>query len=850
MFWFSSPIKVTDFYKEKKPLKSHDQLQEKLRSLEEQEEIITESINATKNEIKRIQEENDDQFELVNIFRESLFDTGALQRTKTYVPDSRILPAPLFSMELKADENELINRFTRKDRDEQKKEDEALIRKKLNLSTAEIDQIRSHGNEQSTGTKFVLLNSGLPFGKIKKNASTKKRPRKIVFKSSQEKEECGLCNADEKSLFSPLRKQKLKNDLFASVEKVKTVNEKVKKDILKAKNNLTLQELQSIKTKIFLRNYGLGCLKKLLGNLSRNKMKNAFFLWKKNSAKIKKAETKAEYNRMQASCIVKRIFLIVKIRRSQYAFETWIHFVEHLRQAIYTKHLCKNATIIQCFIRSINAIELVKNIKLKKRMEIERNSATCIQRGYRCHKSRKKGAFLLEIRIVNEAAKRIQQNFKRKKNNRGFFLALEQIRKERSAAIILQCRIRQRNAKKCKRILVEERRQEKAIILQCFARRVISRGRVKKQKHLRWIGQFAVVIQKYVRRLLSQRLVKRLRAEEVKRRRELEVACIKVQRVYRGHEGRKEIKLLEIAIEQKMKEKIKNVIIVQSLVRRKLAKHLVAKRKMEITEEFCSLAREWIEVKDEERNKFKFKNIEKGVFSADPPSIGYTTFEGSLQLKDGRRIKDPEVVMEEERVAKLQKCLECETSPATRICKQCEEVFCNDCFRKIHSKGKYRIHIYEWFQDGNEDVDNPLQGQDGNLTVEADEISQEIEANPWIELFDDASQAPYWSNNVTGETTWFNPYMPSNYYADYYPQAMSQQMYTGVDPTQGQWQQHVDQESMQPFWYNLYTGESTWENPLQQQHVSYWEEHLDEASGMAYYYNSLTGESTWEKPNL
>ncbi|XP_069761053.1 rho GTPase-activating protein 27-like isoform X2 [Narcine bancroftii] len=97
-------------------------------------------------------------------------------------------------------------------------------------------------------------------------------------------------------------------------------------------------------------------------------------------------------------------------------------------------------------------------------------------------------------------------------------------------------------------------------------------------------------------------------------------------------------------------------------------------------------------------------------------------------------------------------------------------------------------------------------------------------------------------------------------------QELEKQSLSSTDLTnhQEEWETHTDQASGQLFYYNLVTGETTWDYPFiaedkEQQTpssrsssistpLSGWESLFDDISGQPYYYNPVTGETTWELP--
>ena len=44
-------------------------------------------------------------------------------------------------------------------------------------------------------------------------------------------------------------------------------------------------------------------------------------------------------------------------------------------------------------------------------------------------------------------------------------------------------------------------------------------------------------------------------------------------------------------------------------------------------------------------------------------------------------------------------CVECEERPATRNCHNCDEVFCDICYKNMHRKGRRKYHAFDLIKD-------------------------------------------------------------------------------------------------------------------------------------------------------
>ena len=73
--------------------------------------------------------------------------------------------------------------------------------------------------------------------------------------------------------------------------------------------------------------------------------------------------------------------------------------------------------------------------------------------------------------------------------------------------------------------------------------------------------------------------------------------------------------------------------------------------------------------------------------------------------------------------------------------------------------------------------------------------SSEPAATQWVKHFDEEYQTHFWSNTVTGDSTWEDP-TPS-----------------AAPAPASVWTRHFDEEYQAPFWTHNVTGDSTWETP-------------------------------------
>tara|TARA_B110000971_G_C19976272_1_gene485094 strand:- start:853 stop:1485 length:633 start_codon:yes stop_codon:yes gene_type:complete len=125
-------------------------------------------------------------------------------------------------------------------------------------------------------------------------------------------------------------------------------------------------------------------------------------------------------------------------------------------------------------------------------------------------------------------------------------------------------------------------------------------------------------------------------------------------------------------------------------------------------------------------------------------------------------------------------------------------------------------------------------------------ILNNMDNDLWEEYWDSEKKCVYDVHRITGEKR----YHTEDDFVDSDEDHQSTQQVSAPDG----WEARTDEASGATYYFNLHTGEASWEMPDSRQSTSHinesspWEERLDEASGVMYYFNTLTGVASWERP--
>lgn len=311
-------------------------------------------------------------------------------------------------------------------------------------------------------------------------------------------------------------------------------------------------------------------------------------------------------------------------------------------------------------------------------------------------------------------------------------------------------------------------------------------------------------------------------------------------------------------------------------------------------------AKTWVETWSEDANKWFYFNMYTQECLWEPPRTGYLKFDGESHVLETGQVVDStgaaklsKLEAEEEqarlaREAQARKlrtrpmCVELPSKFATKWDVVWDDPFSDEGWATTHTNGKRRAHPFcRIHEDGSvspravgpdgEDCGEYEPGCGGKATEQAklmlvsspkltaaeayesgdgygagqqgvDGYGAEA-AVEWTEYADEEGN-PYWYNNYTGESTYDQPpeLAGGEYGAGGYGAEGEADQY-GAQAAE-EWSEHADEEG-NPYWYNNFTGESTYERPVGA--GSEWSEHYDD-EGNSYWYNSVTGESTYEQP--
>ena len=262
----------------------------------------------------------------------------------------------------------------------------------------------------------------------------------------------------------------------------------------------------------------------------------------------------------------------------------------------------------------------------------------------------------------------------------------------------------------------------------------------------------------------------------------------------------------------------------------------------------------------------------------DPASIAYYYFNNYTQENVW---EEPEDYIEPARGVTTRFLV----SPEVRAALLIQSVYRSKQARKVERARRAMKHAAEQVPvDGWVEQMDPGSGEFYYYNVDSGEQTWDIpealggtKIPEWTRLYDPASVGYYYYNNLTGENSWDEPEgyvpppkgLPAQLQADPMVRAAMalQRCYRKKQarkvlrakramehaaeqvPVDG-WVEQMDPGSGEFYYYNVDSGEQTWDIPeaLGGTKIPEWTRLYDPASVGYYYYNNLTGENSWDEP--
>jgi len=102
-------------------------------------------------------------------------------------------------------------------------------------------------------------------------------------------------------------------------------------------------------------------------------------------------------------------------------------------------------------------------------------------------------------------------------------------------------------------------------------------------------------------------------------------------------------------------------------------------------------------------------------------------------------------------------CLECEHFNASVLCEDCVDLFCTECFIKLHRKGKRRQHVHLTIDNTGQIFRGGFLVPPEEAQVLTDRARTTTEGGAWLPFHDDNLNT-YWYHLVDKITTRQSPY--------------------------------------------------------------------------------------------
>ncbi|KAG3116534.1 hypothetical protein PI124_g4826 [Phytophthora idaei] len=594
----------------------------------------------------------------------------------------------------------------------------------LGLSVEEVEALEAQLNGQRTGASPSSYHQpnqssldeqklpGLPRSNNKRRQQLQLSKRKSVGRSIQTKK--GARNGEDGGA--------LRKELESALHSVQHLTRLVKDDICWAQKICPASEPR---TTLYFKRWGREKVENIFRRLLYNLQGLALERWKQAVAYERQQEKLQAYLLYKGSKKLDAFLVNWSQRKLRRAWTKWWSDIVHEKALEGSVLKLQSIQVIQRSWRAYRGRLFASLVRKQKLLAKQTTAAIKMQRMFRGGIARK----FFKLKRVDKhrqaMATRIQALA------RGYIVrkGIKQMRDQRKKHLVASRVQAMYRGRKARRELAVHRRAQRltkaAVIIQRRYRGRLGRAAFIRRRLDRMRDVEATKIQTMVRGRRARKVLANLREEERKRQAIRRAAAINIQRVYRGHRARLSTELKLMALRERNRMYAQAATKIQKMVRKRQAIQRVERLRQERAARFVLQAQTWVEYWNDDAAKWFYYNQETGEALWAPPATGYTKADGKLVLQDGRIIdpsehdiasilaaqKTPPTLNngsngdtsdamdhgedEEDTDDEDKLCVECEEEDARRQCAQCEDVFCDACYEKLHHSAKREKHTWK-----------------------------------------------------------------------------------------------------------------------------------------------------------
>lgn len=526
----------------------------------------------------------------------------------------------------------------------------------------------------------------------------------------------------------------------------------------------------------------------------------------------------------------------------------WVNFANRETARIKKEKELKACILIQTLMRSYLAKKRVSILKTKNKYQKMYNATILIQKIFRCKVIRWRYVKYMRKVLENKSI-RLMQRVVRGHYGRKYAKRKRLNLNRNLSATMIQSVARGRLVrKKLTKMKKESGKRKCAIKMQKVIRGFIARRRVRKLLKMKRRLKSVIIIQTRIRGTIARMRMGRKRKELVEFKKYRTKCATQIQKAFRNWRGKMLGKILKMEMQRKARKLYNAATKINNIARQFNAKNLVKRKIKDLFIARCTAARQFKEMFSEDAQQLFYLNDRTQEALWEPPKTGYCNLEDMLVLENGKIVPDPtkvkknlnifgEEVPDDEEDEKMKKkmCSECSSRIATRGCDDCGDKYCTKCFKSMHTTGSRRTHTYK------------------DLGPKDCAECEDVLSERWCVSCDEAFCDRCWRKVHSKGKRRFHPY------SEITPEGrIDKRIFTmdgaqvdGYDPTNAQQQQDGEGEYQEEYDENAYYAEGGYdegyaEAPLEETQEE-WSAYNDE-EGTPYWYNNYTGESTYDDP--